>query len=80
MPARAGRIDEVQEKIRLLNLRIVPIDDEIAVEAARLRGRHRALRLPDALVIASAHVLEADSILTGDQSWRSISDRVDVIG
>jgi predicted nucleic acid-binding protein len=76
IPSRAGRLEEVQAKIRLLELRVIPIDENIAVEAARLRGRHRSLRLPDALVIASGDIVQADSILTGDRSWASISARV----
>lgn len=79
VPSRAGRMDEVRAKIQLLDLGVIPIGEDIAVEAARLRGRHRSLRLPDALVIASGDVLNADSILTGDRTWASVSRRVNVI-
>jgi hypothetical protein len=51
------------------------------VAAARLRARHgRALRMPDALVIAYADVRRAQRILTADARWTSWSDRVDLIG
>jgi PIN domain nuclease of toxin-antitoxin system len=72
-------VDEIRGKIRLLDLGVIPIGEDIAVEAARLRGRHRSLRLPDALVIASGDVLDADSIVTGDRSWSSVSSRVRVV-
>jgi predicted nucleic acid-binding protein len=79
VPARAGRMEEVREKIQLLDLGVIPIGEDIAVEAARLRGRHRSLRLPDALIIASGDLLDADSILTGDRKWTAVSHRVQVV-
>ena len=79
IPSRAGKLDEARAKIHLLDLRAAPVEESIAVAAARLRGRHRKLRLPDALVIATGEVLEADSILTGDRSWARVSPRVSVI-
>lgn len=78
-PARAGRLEEVRRKIDMLDLGVIPIGEEIAVEAARLRGRHRSLRLPDALVIASGEILDAHSILTGDRNWSAVSSRVEVV-
>lgn len=80
MPARAGRLGEARSRIQELDLRVAPADESVAVEAARLRGEHRDLRLPDALVIATGEVLSADSVLTGDRNWRTISTRVTVIG
>jgi len=79
IPSRAGKLAEARAKIQLLDLRVAPIEESMAVEAARLRGRHGNLRLPDALVIAAGEVLKADSILTGDRSWARVSRRVRVI-
>jgi len=79
IPSRAGKLAEARAKIQLLDLRVAPIEESTAVEAARLRGRHGNLRLPDALVIATGEVLKADSILTGDRSWARVSRRVRVI-
>jgi predicted nucleic acid-binding protein len=78
-PARAGKLQAARAAIRLLSLRVTPIDEPVAVEAARLRSRHKALRLPDALVIASGEVLRARTILTGDSRWRSVSKRVTIV-
>ncbi|MEO6627881.1 MAG: hypothetical protein ABIP03_04865, partial [Aquihabitans sp.] len=46
---------------------------DIAVAAASLRGRHPSLKLPDALVIATAGYLEADYLVTTDRKWPSRS-------
>lgn len=79
IPSRAGKLEEARAKIQMLDLRVAALDESIAVEAARLRGRLRKLRLPDALVIATGEVLKADSILTGDRSWQRVSRRVRVV-
>lgn len=70
--AREGELDTVKEKIRSLLTRIEPIDELIAEEAALLRARHPALRLPDALVLASGDALRADVILTADRRWHDL--------
>jgi len=79
MPARAGRLEVARASVQALDLGIAPVGEEVAIEAARLRGQHRNLRLPDALVIATANVLEADALLTGDANWQRLSPRVRVI-
>jgi predicted nucleic acid-binding protein len=57
-----------------------PVDEAVAVAAAVRRTRHRTLRLPDALVLATADVAGAQAVLTGDKRWRGIDARVEVIG
>jgi predicted nucleic acid-binding protein len=54
-----------------LPIGIVALDVAIATAAARLRARHRSLRLPDALVIATAAEAAADLLVTTDQGWPS---------
>jgi len=61
-----------------LGIRIEPLTADIAERAARLRARHRALRLPDALVLATAEALDT-SALTCDRSWPRASRRARVI-
>ncbi len=61
-----------------LSIRIEPLTAEIAERAAQLRSRHRALRLPDALVLATADVLDAGA-LTCDRSWPRVSRRARVV-
>lgn len=72
-PARSGQaaIELVRTAIRRLPAEIVDLNPEIAVEAAVIRARHRSLKLPDALVIASASVAGADRLITTDRKWPS---------
>jgi predicted nucleic acid-binding protein len=79
-PARRGTLRRARADIEAFGLQVEPISPEIAEEAARLRGSHRTLRFPDALVLACADVLKADVVLTADASWRRYSRRVSVIG
>jgi predicted nucleic acid-binding protein len=57
-----------------------PVDEAVAVAAAVRRTRHRTLRLPDALVLATADVAGADLVLTGNKRWRDTDPRVELIG
>jgi predicted nucleic acid-binding protein len=61
-----------------LGIRIEPLTAGIAERAARLRARHRALRLPDALIIATAEALDT-AALTCNRSWPRASRRARVI-
>jgi predicted nucleic acid-binding protein len=56
-----------------------PVDEAVAVAAAMLRATHRVLRLPDALVLATAAAVDADTVLTGDKTWQPIDPRVELI-
>lgn len=77
-PARKGRLDEARDAIAALQLQIVPIDGPLAELAASLRARERALRLPDALVLACGRLLDADVVLTADRRRRRF-DRVQLL-
>jgi predicted nucleic acid-binding protein len=55
------------------------LDEPIAVAAAERRAQHPALRLPDALVLATADVLQATVVLTGDKRWSGLDARVHLI-
>jgi predicted nucleic acid-binding protein len=70
-PARRGDPDvqTVRSLVARLPISIIPIDIEIATRAARLRAAHRSLRLPDALVIATAIEGAADQLVTTDRKW-----------
>ena len=76
-PARRGRaaVSAVREFIADLAVRVEPTSVDIAERAAHLRASHRSLRLPDALVIATADVLEATTLLTADRSWTRVTRR-----
>jgi predicted nucleic acid-binding protein len=78
-PARKRRIGSVRSQVQALFIRMEPIGEAIAVRAADLRARHRALRLPDALVIAAGDELGAQLVLTGDPRWLRVSKLIRVI-
>jgi predicted nucleic acid-binding protein len=70
-PARRGSaaVATVDALCERLPIEIVALDADIARRAAALRARHAALRLPDALVIATAVRDSADRLITTDRRW-----------
>ena len=74
-PSRLGptAVAVVQRFVAHLPVELAPLDATIAEAAATLRATHRSLKLPDALVIATADVLDADLLLTTDRGWPSRS-------
>jgi predicted nucleic acid-binding protein len=70
-PARRSTkaIELVRTAIDRLPVAVVELNAEIATQAAILRARHRSLRLPDALVVATAAVSGADRLITTDRKW-----------
>ena len=68
--ARLGRQDEKHVRGFFADLisEIPPIDAAVADKAADLRSRHKSLRMPDALILATAEMHpEVDLVVTGDQ-------------
>lgn len=70
-PARRSpkAVELVRTAIGRLPASVVSLDEQIATRAAVLRARHRALKLPDALVIATADTTGADRLITTDRKW-----------
>lgn len=59
---------------------VEPITRQAAARAAELRATHgRRLKLPDALVVATAMHLNADRILTTDRRWPKLPVNVVVV-
>jgi predicted nucleic acid-binding protein len=58
--ARDGRTREACEAMMAMGIEVTPLTAAIAERAAELRARHERLRLPDAMVLASAHELGAE--------------------
>jgi predicted nucleic acid-binding protein len=55
--ARAGRLDDARQAVIAMGVTVLPLTGTIAERAAELRARHERLRLPDAIVLASAQEL-----------------------
>ncbi len=80
-PYRAGpeAVSEVESFLSDFGIRIEPMTAPIAGTAAQLCSARRSLRLPDAFVLAVGNEIEADVVLTGDESWAKLSKRVAVV-
>lgn len=60
---------------------IEPATRAVAARAAELRAQHgNQLRLPDALVVATAMALGAERVITTDARWPRLPIQVEVIG
>ena len=82
-PFRQGvnAVAKVDEFLAALPARVEPATREIAATAARLRAQHGTkLRLPDALIVATAVELGATLLLTTDAGWPSVPILVTVVG
>jgi predicted nucleic acid-binding protein len=64
--ARAGRIEEARAALVAMGIAVIPLTDTIAERAAVLRARHEKLRLPDAIVLATAQE-KAGTLLSYDR-------------
>ena len=77
-PVRAGDTKLAQRYRDLLfhskGLTTISLTQEIAEEAARLRGTYRKIRTPDAIHIATAINANASFFLTNDMSLPSLSN------
>ena len=76
---RRGDAEAARAVFDDLRITIAPLSEEMAEEAARLRARHPSLRLGDALILATARVMDADALLTGDRRWAAVWSRVRVL-
>jgi len=68
--ARLGRHNEKRVRGFFTDLisEILPADAKVADKAADLRSRRKSLRMPDALILATADLHpEVDLVVTGDQ-------------
>jgi predicted nucleic acid-binding protein len=72
--ARAQRMPEARDSVAGMGITVSPLTARIAERAATLRAEHHRLRLPDALVLATARELGAD-LLTYDNRLARIAQR-----
>ncbi|AUH43226.1 type II toxin-antitoxin system VapC family toxin [Streptomyces sp. CMB-StM0423] len=70
---------DVEKAIDRIAVDVLPLDRRIARVAAALRAQQKALRLPDALVIATATATGAFAVLTGDKRWDGVDPLVEIV-
>ena len=72
--------DDAMARIGILPLEVVPFDETLAVETARLRPAtvRAGLSLGDRACLALAHSRER-RVLTGDVAWRDLIPALDVV-
>ena len=73
--ARARRLEEARRAITAMGITIVSLTDTIAERAAELRARHSRLRLPDAIVLATAQELDG-SLLSYDRRLSQLAGKL----
>jgi hypothetical protein len=84
--ARLGHHDEghVRGFFDELIFEVLPVDLEVADKAAELRSQRNALRMPDALILATAETNgEVELIVTGDAGTTKVPDlrcQVEILG
>lgn len=71
--ARADRLPDARDAIAGIGIAVVPLTGEIAEQAAELRAAHRGLRLPDAMVLATARE-RGGGLLTYDERLARVAD------
>lgn len=74
--ARARRVADAREAIAAMGITVAPLTADIAEQAAELRARHRRLRLPDAIVLATAKELGCE-MLSYDRQLARLARRDD---
>lgn len=82
-PTRSGSaaVAVVDQFLDSLPIRVEAATRAIGATAAGLRARHGpTLRLPDALVVATAIMLAADRVVTTDGRWPAVGVAVEVLG
>lgn len=70
--------ERIEKMVDELASEVHPIDREIARAAAAIRSRRSAILLPDALILATGQVLDAE-ILTADKAWKGEPGRITVL-
>ena len=73
-PLQHGTDAKVDGFLDAIDAHFVAVDRDLARHAAELRARHAALRLPDALALATALAANAQ-LVTLDRSLKRVADR-----
>lgn len=74
--ARADRLEEARDAVAGMGISVAPMSAAIAERAASVRAHHDAVRLPDAIVLATALELDGE-LMTYDHRLAKLSDAHD---
>jgi predicted nucleic acid-binding protein len=66
-------IERVEDLLSEAGITVLPVDRRTARGAALLRARHN-LRLPDAIIVATAVEAECEAIVGNDGAWRRLTE------
>jgi predicted nucleic acid-binding protein len=72
--ARAGRLPAARDAVADMGIAVIPLTESIAERAAELRASHERLRLPDAIVLATAQE-EGGELLSYDRRLSQLADK-----
>jgi predicted nucleic acid-binding protein len=72
--ARAGRLSEARNAVADMGIAVIPLTESTAERAAELRASHERLRLPDAIVLATAQE-EGGELLSYDRRLSQLADK-----
>lgn len=65
--------EETERKLRLLGLRVVPVEDDgLWREAARVKAKH-SLSLADAFAVATAEVFKSNLVVGSDKEFKELN-------
>lgn len=73
--ARRNRVPDAREALAGMGVELAPLDVRVAEHAAELRARHARLRLPDAMVLATARERDAELMSFDDALMRAARRR-----
>lgn len=77
-PAQAGAADVVRADLMSLRPRVIDVDEHLAARAAHVRATQTGLRLPDAIIVATALFAECEYLVTTDQRMAHAAQGISV--
>ena len=75
-PYRTNNLDLINafnSLVAALNVLVVPIDEEIAEYAAKIRATYASFKAMDALQLSAAKILNCDTFLTNDKQLKQFA-------
>lgn len=77
LPLREGAVQKIADYEtfkKLLDLRVLPVDNDVSVLAAKIRADYASLKGMDALQLATSINAKCDAFVTGDKRLLQVSE------